>query len=311
MRTVFFGTPELAVPTLAALARHHTVAALVCQPDRAQGRGKKLVAPPTKAWAEEHGIPVAQPEKLNDGAFEAWLREQAPEVCTLAAYGRLLKQPILDVPRLGFLNVHPSLLPKYRGPSPIQSALLHGETETGVTIMRISLEMDAGDILLQERVSIGPEDNGETLTHRLAELGAVLMLQALEQVAQGIAVFTPQDHGAATHCHLFEKNDGRIDWKQPARRIHNLVRAAQPWPGAHCLLKGEVVRVLKSEVLDEPANLAPGVVARVEKERVLVATGDGLLALTGIQPPGKKVMSMGEYLRGRPMEPGTMFETIL
>ncbi|MCC6488330.1 MAG: methionyl-tRNA formyltransferase, partial [Candidatus Hydrogenedentes bacterium] len=172
------------------------------------------------------------------------------------------------------------------------------------------LEMDAGDILLQERVAIAPEDTGETLTRRLAELGAVLMLQALDQVAQGIAAFTPQDHAQATHCRLFEKSDGRIDWRQPAQRIHNLVRAAQPWPGAHCLLKGEVVRILGSQPIDAPAEQAPGTVVHIEKDRVLVATGRGLLAVTGIQPPGKKAMTMGEYLRGRPMEPGTAFESL-
>lgn len=310
MRTVFFGTPELAVPTLAAVAEHHDVVAVVCQPDRPRGRGRKPEPPPTKAWALAHNIPVVQPTKLNDGSFEIWLKEQAPDVCTLAAYGRMLKQPLLDVPPHGFLNVHPSLLPKYRGPSPIQSAILDGETETGVTIMRISLDMDAGDIVLQERVAIKPDDTGETLTQRLADLGGDLMVRALALVKTGQAEFTPQDDGAATYCTLFEKADGRIDWTQPAVRIHNLVRAAQPWPIAHCSFRGEVCRILRTDVLDEPATAAPGTVTRTDKDRVVVSTGKDSLAILQFQPPGKRPMAMGDYLRGHAIEPGDRFESV-
>ena len=171
MRTVFFGTPELAVPALAAVAAHHNVTAVVCQPDRPKKRSKRPVPPPTKAWAVEHEIPVHQPLKLNDGAFEAWLKEQRPELCAIAAYGRLLKQPILDVPPEGWLNIHPSLLPRYRGPSPIQSAILNGDPVTGVSIMRLTLEMDAGDVLLQEETPVADDDTTESLSARLAQLG--------------------------------------------------------------------------------------------------------------------------------------------
>ncbi|GMV90233.1 MAG: methionyl-tRNA formyltransferase [Candidatus Hydrogenedentota bacterium] len=310
MRTVFFGTPELAVPTLAAVAEHHDVLAVVCQPDRPRGRGRKPEPPPTKAWALDRGIPVVQPEKLNDGSFEHWLKGQAPQVCTLAAYGRILKQPLLDVPPHGFLNVHPSLLPKYRGPSPIQSAILEGETETGVTIMKISLEMDAGDIQLQERVPIQPEDTGETLTARLAMLGGEMMVRALDLVNRGEATFTPQDESAATYCKLFEKADGRIDWTQPAARIHNLIRAAQPWPIAHGAFRGDIIRILASEVLDEPATAAPGTVTRAEKDRLVVSTGKNLLAILRIQPPGKRPMAVGDYLRGHAVAPGERFESV-
>lgn len=310
MRTVFFGTPELAVPTLAAVAEHHDVMAVVCQPDRPRGRGRKPEPPPTKAWALAHNLPVVQPMKLNDGSFEIWLKEQAPDVCALAAYGRMLKQPLLDVPPHGFLNVHPSLLPKYRGPSPIQSAILNGETETGVTIIRISLEMDAGDIVLQERVAIDTDDTGETLTQRLADLGGDLMVRALALVETGQAEFTPQDDGAATYCALFEKADGRIDWTQPAVRIHNLVRAAQPWPIAHCSFRGEVCRILRTAVQDEAATAAPGTVTRTDKDRVVVSTGKDSLAILQFQPPGKRPMAMGDYLRGHAIEPGDRFESV-
>lgn len=309
MRIVFFGTPELAVPTLAAVAERHDVLAVVCQPDRPRGRGRNPEPPPVKAWATAHGIPVQQPSKLNDGTFEAWLREQKPEVCALAAYGRLLKQPILDVSPHGILNVHPSLLPKYRGPSPIQSAILNGDTETGVTIMRLSLEMDAGDILLQEREPIHPDDTGETLTARLAERGGALMVRALELIESGTASFTPQDSAAATYCKLFEKADGCIDWAQPATRIHNLVRASQPWPAAHCGFNGESCKILATEPLAEPTTAPPGTVTHIEKDRVIVATGDGSIAIVTFQPPGKRPMAMGDYLRGHAIAPGDQFES--
>lgn len=310
MRTVFFGTPQLAVPTLAAVAEHHDVSAVVCQPDRPRGRGRKPEPPPTKTWALDRGISVVQPEKLNDGSFQIWLKGQAPDVCTLAAYGRILKQPLLDVPPHGFLNVHPSLLPKYRGPSPIQSALLEGETETGVTIMKLVLEMDAGDVLLQEHVPIQPEDTGATLTERLATLGGEMMVQALGLVERGEATFTPQNENAATYCKLFEKADGRIDWTQPAVRIHNLIRAAQPWPIAHCAFRGDIIRILASEVLDEPTASAPGTVTRAEKDRLIVSTGKNSLAILRIQPPGKRPMAVGDYLRGHAVASGERFESV-
>lgn len=310
MRTVFFGTPELAVPSLAAVAERHEVAAVVCQPDRPQGRGRKLVAPPVKVWAEARGIPVAQPEKLNDGRFEAWLREQAPDVCPLAAYGRILKQPILDVPPHGFINMHPSLLPRHRGPSPIQTALLEGDRVTGVTIMRLDAGMDTGDILLQVEVPIADDDTGATLTEKLAHEGAELLVRALDLIEKGKAVYRPQDHAQATYSRMFEKADGRIDWSAPADRIRNLVRAALPWPGAQARLGNDVVLIHRVEPADGPAGEPPGTITRVEKDRVVVATGEGSLAILTIQPPGKRPMAMGDYLRGHALKAGDRFEGV-
>jgi len=310
VRTVFFGTPAIAVPTLQAVEALHEVTAVVCQPDRPQGRSKKPVPPPVKVAAEKLGIPVHQPEKLNDGTFEAWLRGQAPEVCTIAAYGRILKQPILDIPPLGWLNVHPSLLPKYRGPSPIRSAILHGDTETGVSIMRLALEMDAGDVLLQERIPIGENENAVELAERLGKLGADLMLKGLRMLEEGTAVFTPQDSTRAVECRMFEKADGRIRWADSAAAIHNLVRAAQPWPIAHCQLDGEVYRIHATERVEGEASAAPGTVEAVSKDRFVVATGGGLLAVTAIQAPGKRVMDTGDFLRGHRLEPGARFMDI-
>jgi methionyl-tRNA formyltransferase len=310
LRIVFFGTPELAVPCLAAVAAAHEVTAVVCQPDKPKGRGKKLEAPPVKVWAEAHGIPVVQPEKLNDGAFEAWLREQRPDVCVLAAYGRILKQPILDVPHHGFLNLHPSLLPKHRGASPIRSAILEGADLTGVTIIRLSMETDAGDILLQKPEPIRPEDDAETLTARLADKGAALMVRALELVESGNAVFTPQDHAAATYTKMFNKEDGRIRWERPAREIHNLVRAAVPWPVAQTGFRGEVFRILKTEAFVGDTDAAPGTVVEVQKDRLIVTTGVGTLAVLELQAPGKKAMPVEAFLRGHRIEPGERFEDL-
>ena len=303
MRTVFLGTPELAVPSLAAVAARHTVTAVVCQPDRPQGRSARLVAPPVKEWALAHGIPVHQPARLNDGCFEAWLRDQAPDVGTLAAYGRLLKQPILDVPRLGWLNMHPSLLPRWRGPSPIQAALLHGDTRTGVTIMRIGMEMDAGDIMMQEATAIAPSENCAELSARLAELGASVLVRALDAVASGTAAYVAQDSAAVTYSKLLDKRDGYIRWARPAAALHNLVRACNPWPAAQCVFRGQACKVLRTEVV-AGAEAAPGAVVHVDKESVHVATGSGCLSLLVFQAPGKRAMPMAEFLRGNHIEPG-------
>ena len=299
------------MPSLDAVAGRHELVALVCQPDKPQGRSSRPAPPPTKVWAESHGVAVMQPMALNDGRFESWLREQRSDVCPLVAYGRILKQPILDVPRHGFINMHPSMLPEYRGPSPIQTAILDGKTRTGITVMRLDAGTDSGDVILQKEVEIAPDDTTLSLSHRLGEVGAGLLVEALDLIDQGRATFTPQDHARATVTRMYGKEDGRIRWEMAARRIHNLVRAAIPWPVAHCLYHGEVCRVHKTEPIDEPAGSAPGTVMRVEKDRVVAATGEGQLAILEFQAPGKKPMPMGDYLRGHEIEAGERFEDIV
>jgi methionyl-tRNA formyltransferase len=308
VRIVFFGTPELAVPTLDALHHHHEVAAVVCRPDKPQGRSSKLVPPPVKGWALEHGVPVEQPVKLNDGAFERWLRAQRPELCVLVAYGRILKEPILDVPRHGFLNLHPSLLPKYRGPSPIQAAVLHGDEKTGLTVIRLSMETDAGDILVQDVIDIMPEDTTASLTERLAPLGANVMLRAVGLVEDEEAVFTPQDHERASYTSMLRKEDGAIHWAWPAARIHNLVRAAIPWPIAYCRYERQTMRVLKTRVLDVPSTAPPGTISEVGRDAFTVATGDGDLEVLEVQMPGKRAMAVGAFLRGHKLAAGDRLE---
>ncbi len=307
MRIVFFGTPALAVPSLREIARHHTVTAVVSQPDRQKGRSRKPVPPPVKAWAVDHNIEVHQPTKLNDGAFEAWLRAQRPDACTLAAYGRILQQPILDVPQFGFLNMHPSLLPKYRGPSPIQSALINGETKTGITIIRLSFEMDAGDILSQIVEPISPDDDGMTLADRLAERGGEMIAEGLNTLASGNADFRAQDHSATTYCNMLTKEDGRIDWSQSATSIHNQVRGTLPWPGAYTTLDGDTLRVFRSQLSPSAHTNDPGTVVSTDDGQIHVTTGDGCLAITNLQAPGKKAMDADAFLRGRKLDIGTCF----
>ncbi len=316
MRVVFFGTPELAVPTLEAVMKCHELLAVVCRPDRPKKRSKRPVPPPVKKFALEHGIHVQQPTKLNDGEFEAWLRGLAPDICCLVAYGRILKQPILDVPEHGFLNMHPSLLPRHRGPSPIKTAIREGDEVTGVTIMRLDTGMDTGDILLQKRVPIADDDTAGSLSDRLARVGAGLMLKALEIIESGQAVFTPQDHQKATTTKGFEKADARIDWTTPARHIHNLVRATNPWPVAHCMFRGEVCRIHRTDLPENdtaagPPPATPGTVVRVDDaDGIVVATGEGSLRIVEIQMPGKRAMPTRDFLKGTPVEPGETFENL-
>lgn len=310
MRIVFFGTPELAIPGLSAIAERHELTAVVCQPDRAAGRSKTPVPPPVKEWADEHGIETAQPTKLNDGTFEDWLRAQAPDVCALIAYGRLLKQPILDVPQHGFLNMHPSLLPKYRGPSPIQSAVLAGDSETGVTIMRLDAGMDSGDILMQSTLSIDEKDTAGSLSDKLAALGADMMCTALENVASGNGTYTPQDDSQATFTQLFKKEDGRIRWADSAIQIQNLVRAANPWPVAHCGFRSKTLRIHEARTVLGTPTASPGCIEDIDTDRLVVATGDGLLAIEVLQFPGKRALPVVEFLRGHRLTGDECFEDL-
>lgn len=308
MRVVFLGTPALAVPTLAAVADRHEVLAVVCQPDRPQGRHGTPAPPPVKSWALAHGLPVHQPTKLNDGTFEAWLQDLAPDAGIVFAYGRILQRPIIDIPKHGWLNVHPSLLPRWRGPSPIQSAILHGDTVTGVTIMRLVFEMDAGDIVLQEDLPIGADETADELTERVAPIGARMMCEALDQVAAGTAVYRPQGAEGITHCTMLTKEHGHIQWHRPAGEIHNQVRACAPWPAAQCRFRDGICKILRTSLADAPATRPPGTIEAIEKDRVLVATGDGLLAITVFQVPGKKPLPMGDFARGARLQPGERFE---
>jgi methionyl-tRNA formyltransferase len=310
LRIVFFGTPELALPSLQALAERHEVAALVCQPDKPGARTKKLIPPPTKVWALEHGIEINQPLKLRTPEFKDWLKGKAPDVCALVAYGRIIRQSVLDIPPHGFINVHPSLLPRHRGPSPIQTAILKGDKETGVTIMALDAGTDTGDILSQERVAIEPFDTTKSLSAKLAPLGARMLVEALDVIASGSAVFRPQDDSLATHTKKYEKADGQIRWHMGAGEIHNMVRAAVPWPVAHCAFRGDILRIHETQPLDESSEGEPGTVMRIDTDALIVSTGDHALAVRTLQLPGKKPLGADAFLRGTPVEPGERFEEL-
>lgn len=307
MNVVFFGTPDLAIPTLERVAADHTVLAVVCQPDKAVGRSKKLQPPPVKEWADAHGVPVQQPAKLNDGGFEEWLKKLAPDVCVLVAYGRILKQSILDVPKHGFINVHPSLLPKYRGPSPIHTAVLNGDKETGVSIMRLDAGTDTGDVALQEAAPLPKNATTLVMIDTLSKLGAELSAKVLDQLAAGKAVFVKQDDSLATHTRMVVKADGAIVWARGARDLHNQIRACVPWPGAYCSYKGNTMKLQDSRVIDEVYEEPPGTIVRIEDDHLVVACGKKSLAIRSIQAPGKKMMQVADYQRGNPFAVGEEF----
>ncbi|MBI4498222.1 MAG: methionyl-tRNA formyltransferase [Chloroflexi bacterium] len=302
-RIVFMGTPEFAVPCLEALIRAgHEVVGVFTQPDRPAGRGRALTPSPVKATALAHGIPVFQPESLRRGSAADDLAALRPEVIVVAAYGLLLPQKVLDTPPRGCINVHPSLLPRHRGASPIAGTILAGDTETGVTIMLMDAGMDTGPILAQDRVPVELDDTTDTLTARLALVGAELLVRTLDRWLAGEITPQPQDPAQATLTHIITKEDGRIAWNRSAVEIARQVRAFQPWPGAFTHWQGRVLKVLEAVPLPgRDTGGEPGrVVALVGKEEppVGVQTPDGVLGLVRVQVEGRKAVPTAEFLRG-------------
>ena len=306
MRIVFMGTPEFAVPSLAALLRsHHTVAGVVTQPDRPKGRGQELAASPIKQLAGQHKLPVLQPLKMKDPAFLDSLAAWKPDLIVVAAFGRILPKVILDLPPRGCINVHASLLPKYRGAGPIQWAIIRGERETGITTMLMDEGMDTGAVLLQEPLPIAPDDTAGTLSAKLAEVGGRLLIETIARLEKGGLVPQPQDHARATMAPLLKKEDGLLDWTLPALELANRVRGLSPWPGAHTYL-GEDRWVIWSASADDrsAAGGPPGTVVQATKEGLLVATGSGLLRIVEFQPANSRRMSVAQYLAGHKLAPG-------
>ena len=298
MRIVFFGTPAFAVPVLHALLDGpDQVVGVVCQADQPAGRGQKLRQPPVKVVAAARGVPIAQPRSVRGDDFARLLAGWTPDLSVVAAYGRILPRRILDIPRLGSINVHASLLPKYRGAAPIQWAIARGETTTGITIMRMSEQMDAGDILLQRATPIGAEETGGELHDRLAELGAAALREALALLRQGRLTATPQDPAAATLAPMIEKSDGLIDWTRPAVELARRVRAFNPWPSAFTRHGGRLLKVHRARPLSAPARAAPGTVERADTV-LRVATGAGQLELLELQWEGRRRLAAADFVRG-------------
>lgn len=300
------GTPDFAVPSLRALLENgYEVVGVFCQPDRPKGRGHKLAACPVKELAESAGIPVFQPERIKREEGVAMLKSCAPDLCVTAAFGQLLSQEILDIPPLGTVNVHSSLLPKHRGSAPVNWSIIKGDEVTGVTTMFTDKGMDTGDILMMRETPIGPKENAGELTDRLAVMGAELLLETIRALEAGTLVRIPQDHEAATYEPKMDKELGRIDWSRPAQEIDALVRGTTPWPGAFTTLGDQTIKVFALDVQEGDASGAPGeIVAADAKRGLVVACGDHDVVLTQIQMPGAKRMNAKDYLRGHTMETG-------
>ncbi len=304
LRVVFFGTPAFAVPTLEALLHSpQRVVGVITQPDRPRGRGHRPSDAPVKARAIAAGVPVLQPDRLTDPAFLAGLSDLDPDLGVVAAYGRILPDAILAAPRLGLINVHASLLPRYRGAAPVHRAIIAGERETGVTIMRVVQALDAGPTLASIRRPIGPDETSEDVERDLARLGAGLLASAVDALASGHLVETPQDAAAATYAHRLTKHDGLIDWTQSARRVHDLIRGLHPWPHAFTFIGGRRLILRRSIVLAEPAAV-PGTVVEASGDRLVIAAGGGAVGVLEIQAEGTRPMTAREFLAGHRLAPG-------
>jgi len=295
LRIVFMGSPEFALPTLRALAQHYQVCGVVTQPDRPAGRGNRMTPPPVKALALELGLPIIQPGRMKEpGVFEQ-IQSWEPDLIVVAAFGQILRQHVLDLPRLGCINVHASLLPRWRGASPIYASVLAGDITTGVTIMKMDAGIDTGDILTQQSMVIQSDDTTETLSNRLADLGAALLIETLPEYIDGRIRPKPQDELIATYAPMLKKEDGLLDFSKPAETLERQVRACQPWPGAYLEWKGELIKVSKAAVL--PQSIAVGS-RTIHKKLPVIGTASGGLVLLEVQPPGKRPMSGRDFLNG-------------
>lgn len=306
LRIAYFGTPDFAVPGLRALmASAHRVVVLVSQPDRPKGRGQKLLPTPTKAVAGAAGIPVLQPTRLKDETFVEQLRAFALDLGVVAAYGRIIPDAVLAVPRLGMINIHASLLPAYRGAAPVHRAVINGDEATGVTIMRVVTALDAGPMFAAARRSIGPDETTPEVERDLASLGARLVVEVVDRLAAGTAHEVAQDDSLATYAPKIERHEGTIDWTLPARRIHDLVRGLQPWPLVSAWLGGGRCLLHRTQPTDEASSAPAGTIAHASGGVIAIAAGDGrLLRLLELQPEGKRVMSAREFLAGRRLDAG-------
>jgi len=301
MRVLFMGTPEFSARALERLlSSSHTVCAVVTQPDRPKGRSRTPVPSAVKQVALDAGVPVLQPERASAESFVASLAEIQPDIVAVAAYGEILRRNFLAMPARGCINLHASLLPAYRGAAPVPAAIACGEIETGLTTQLIDEGMDTGDILLQKRIEIRPDETAGELLDRMAPIGGKLLVETLDGIEAGSVTPVPQDHTKATYCKMLEKADGIIDWNRSAREIHNHVRAMNPWPVAFTKLPGKTVRIWATQVKEPTgtSNTTPGAVLAIDKLGITVAAGDGSILLTELQAQGSKRMSAHAFTLG-------------
>ena len=315
MRVVFMGTPEFAVPTLEALIAHHEVIAVVTQPDKPKGRGKAMACPPVKETAMAHDIPVYQPVRVREESFVGTLRELQPDVIVVVAFGQILPESILNIPPYGCINVHASLLPKYRGAAPIQWAIINGEKETGITTMYMAKGLDTGDMIDTVVIPIDPKETGETLHDKLSAAGGKLILQTLEELEAGTAKRIPQDDAKSSYAGMLTRALGEIDWTKSAVEIERLIRGLNSWPSAYTYLHGKTLKIWDADVAQSDARqeetalskTAPGTVTAVKKDCFYVQTGDGQLKVNEVQLQGKKRMSVQAFLLGNRIEKGLVY----
>lgn len=319
MRIVFMGTPDFAVGALEAIIEAgHQVAAVVTQPDKPKGRGKEVQMTPVKACALAHDIPVFQPVKVKEAEAVETLRGYQADIFVVAAFGQILSEEILNMPRYGCINIHASLLPKYRGAGPIQWAIINGEKVTGVTIMQMDKGLDTGDMLMKKEVEIGPDETGDSLHDKLALAGAQLIVEALPRIEQGILTPVKQNEEETCYARMLHKSMGKIDWQQSAVKLDCLIRGLISWPGAYTSCHGKMLKIWEETVAREeelqdgsckeilPGKAQPGTVIGVGKEAFYVQTGDGILKLLTVQPEGKKRMAVKDFMLGYPVKAGEM-----
>jgi methionyl-tRNA formyltransferase len=311
-RIVFMGTPEFAVPSLKALFEAgEEVVAVVTQPDKPKGRGKYLTSPPVKELAVKHNISVLQPEKIQDDIFIRTVKELLPDIIVVIAYGKILPKAILDIPPLGCINVHASLLPRYRGAAPINWAIINGEKETGIATMLMDEGMDTGDILLTEKVEIKDDDTATDVYNKLKDIGASLLVKTIKGLKLGTIIPTPQDDSQATYAPMLKKEDGRIDWTTGAEGIKNLIRGLNPWPGAYTRWQGRQIKIFKGAGVrsqESGVRMEPGTVINVSADGICVTTGKDELLITELQPENKNKMSASEFIKGYRIGKGQIFD---
>lgn len=306
MKIVYMGTPDFAVPPLKALVENkYQITAVVTQPDRPKGRSKTPAPSPVKETALQYGLSVYQPEKIRAAESIAYLKELNPDIIVVAAFGQIIPQEILDLPKYGCINIHASLLPKYRGASPIQRAVIDGEKEAGVTIMKMGMGLDTGDMISQAKVTLRPDETGGSLFDTLAQLGADLLVRTLPSIFDGSAVYEKQPEESPTpYASMITKQMGRMDFTKSAAELERLVRGLNPWPSAYTSLNGKTLKVWKSFVSNEKTDAAPGTVLKAGADGISVACADSVLVLTEIQLEGKKRMETEAFLRGHKIEAG-------
>lgn len=308
MKVLFMGTPDFAAVTLEKLiASKHELLGVVTQPDKQKGRGREVAFSPVKELAIQAGIPIYQPIKAKEPEFLELVKTISPEVIVVAAFGQILPKALLDIPTYGCINVHGSLLPKYRGAAPIQYSIIDGENETGITIMHMDVGIDTGDMILQEKLPIAADETGGSLFDKMAALGADLLLVALDQLEAGTAPRIAQDNDQATYVKILNKEMGKLDFHQPAVKLERLIRGLNPWPSAYTYLDGKTLKLWQAGVETEVNKEAvPGEIVEIRKDSLVVATGEGSLVIRELQLEGKKRMSADAFLRGYPIAIGTI-----